>query len=282
MHEGLENALIAIVAIIMFRMMMSALTPARPSDKHKPAIGVYIRHLINRHFIIRNIKPEYKSALKSTFYYYDSLNMDNKKLFEKRVQKFIDRKEFYPAGEHAEVTPEMKALIAASAVQITFGLPGVYLENFEVIYVYPDFYYSEGMQQFNAGEVHKSGKIFLSWKDFVEGYTNPKNARNLGLHEMAHALRLENMIRNREFRYFDWDDIQLLNDHTVWESNKIHNGEESLFRAYAASNYHEFFAVLIEVFFEQPGKLMAYNAELFHITKRLLKQNPINPNLRIR
>ena len=76
-----------------------------------------------------------------------NLNFTNKRLFEKRVQKFIDKKEFKSGNGLDHVTPEMKTLIAASAIQITFGLPGVFFEHFEVIHVHRETYFSEGIQQ---------------------------------------------------------------------------------------------------------------------------------------
>lgn len=237
-------------------------------------------HHINRYFIIRNLKPQYKEILEGSFYYYHTLNDKNKLLFEKRLQKFMDSKNFIAAGELDYVTAQMRTLISASAIQLTFGLPGVYFRHFEDIHVHPDFYFSEGMQQFNAGEVHKSGLIMLSWKDFVQGYVEPDNGRNLGLHEMAHALRLENMIMNEEYGYFEWSDIQEINQYTVEESNKIKAGEETIFRPYAAVHYQEFFAVLIEVFFEQPMRLKAYHSALYAVTCRLLRQDPLDPNLK--
>ena len=176
----------------------------------------------------------------------------------------------------------MRTLVGASAIQITFGLPGVFLENFDEIHLHRDIYFSEGMQQWNAGEVHKAGLIILSWKNFLEGYLDPDDSRNLGLHEMAHAIRLENMIKNTEHGYFEWDDIDLFNEYTVIETNKIKGGEESIFRPYAALHYQEFFAVLIEVFFEDPVKLKRYNGGLFDVTCRLLKLNPLDPNIRVR
>lgn len=233
------------------------------------------KHPINRHFIIRNIDPVYKKILEDCFIYYHQLDVKDKRLFEKRVQKFIDKKEFIPGQGLDDVTPEMKTLIAASAIQITFGLPGIYFQHFREIHVHPDTYFSHGMQQWNAGEVHKTGLIMLSWTDFLEGYLNPTNSRNTGLHEMAHALRLENMIKNVEYGYFDWDDIQEFNHYTVEESNKIHAGEETIFRPYAAVHYQEFFAVLIEIFFEEPQKLHDYHPQLFMVTTRLLNQNPL-------
>ncbi|MEQ8472063.1 MAG: zinc-dependent peptidase [Marinoscillum sp.] len=231
---------------------------------------------------MRKIEPVYKEVLVQVFDYYKSLSPRNKTLFENRVQKFINQKEFIPEEGLEVVTPEMKALIAASAIQLTFGLPGIYFQTFKYIHVYPDFYFSQGMQQFNFGEVHKNGHIFLSWTHFLEGYTVPDNGRNLGLHEMAHALRLENMILNAEYGYFAWEDIELLNQYTMEESERITLGHPSLLRSYAASHYHEFFAVLVEVFFEQSQQLREYHTGLYEVTVRLLKQDPMNPNLRIR
>lgn len=240
------------------------------------------KHPINRYFIIRNLHPSYLRILEDCFLYYQRLDPKNQRLFAKRVQKFIDKKEFVAGQDLDDVMPEMKVLIAASAIQITFGLPGIYFENFKEIHVHRETYFSEGMQQWNAGEVHKVGLIMLSWKDFLEGYLDPFNSRNVGLHEMAHAIRLENMIKNAEYGYFAWSDIELFNEYTVIESNKINAGEETIFRPYAAVYYQEFFAVLIEVFFEEPMKLKRYDAGLFEVTCRLLRQNPLDLNLRIR
>jgi len=231
------------------------------------------KHSINRYLIFKNLSEEYKSILQDCFIFYQQLSSKDKLHFERRLQRFIDRKHFIPEGDLKEVTPEMKTLIGASAIQLTFGLPGVYFKNFKFIHVYPDFYFSEDMLQFNAGEVHKSGHIFLSWKDFLEGYMDPSNGRNIGLHEMAHALRLENMIKNEEYQYLKWSDIELINQLTVEETEKIQSGITTIFREYAATNYHEFFAVLIEVFFEQPRLLYNYHPELYIVTTRLLRQD---------
>lgn len=277
---GIVALLIIVALLVMLFYVMGGFIYTGYRDT-KIILNYLFRHHINRYLIIRNLEPHYKEILEGSFYYYHTLNDKNKRLFEKRVQKFMDSKNFIAAGELKAVTPQMKTLISASAVQLTFGLPGVYFKHFEDIHVHPDYYFSEGMQQFNAGEVHKSGLIMLSWRDFVEGYVEPDNGRNLGLHEMAHALRLENMIKNEEYGYFDWDDIETFNRYTVEESNKIKQGLTSIFRPYAATHYQEFFAVLIEVFFEQPKQLQAYHPHLYMVTSRLLRQDPMRPNERI-
>ncbi len=53
------------------------------------------------------------------------------------------------------------------------------------------------------------------------------------------------------------------------------NGEESLFRKYASVNEDEFFAVCIEIYFEQPHQLFEYNPSLYKTLSNLLHQDTI-------
>ncbi|MEO1255276.1 MAG: hypothetical protein AAFY41_10380, partial [Bacteroidota bacterium] len=94
MDEGLRNALIAISAILAYSFLISGATPVSVYRKLRNALYYHFGYTINRRFIIRNIKAEYKDVLEGAFYYYNHLNQGNKTLFEKRVQKFIDKKEF--------------------------------------------------------------------------------------------------------------------------------------------------------------------------------------------
>jgi len=146
-------------------------------------------------FAFTSIQERYKLPLQKYFKYYNALNPTDKKLFENRVQKFINLKQFIPRGME-KVTDEMKALIAGSAIQLMSGFPKIYFAHFRRILVYPDNYYSDISMQYHKGEVNMGGLIVLSWKNFVDGYIDQTDGRNLGLHEMAHALRLENAIRN--------------------------------------------------------------------------------------
>ena len=68
-------------------------------------------------FAFTKIREKYKIPLQKYLPYYRVLNPAEKKLFEKRVQKFIDLKTFIPR-EMEKVTDEMKALIAGAAIQL--------------------------------------------------------------------------------------------------------------------------------------------------------------------
>jgi MtfA peptidase len=221
------------------------------------------------------IKPAYKEALEKHFSYYKKLNDKEKTTFEKRVQYFINIKKFIPRNL-PKVTDEMKALIAGAAIQLTFGLPRIYFFHFDKIIVYPDKYYSLINKRTHKGEVNvRSGIIVLSWKYFVQGYIDPKDSINLGLHEMAHALRLENRIMNGEYRFLDEKTLIKWDNLAGAEMAQGLCGENGFFREYACENKHEFFAVAVENFFERPQALYDYNRELYATMSRLLNQDTL-------
>lgn len=217
--------------------------------------------------------PQFVEILQRYFVHYRNLSEGDKRKFEQRVTTFIYNKQFIPRGGYDGVSNEMRVLIAASAIQLTFGLPHIYLRHFRKILIYPDNYYSNITKQYHKGEVNPAyGIIVLSWKNFIEGYLDTTNAINLGLHEMAHALRLENIIRNDEYQFFD---PELLEQFDGWAHKVCSNTEIQFFRSYACTTVHEFFSVAVENFFERPQEFKRVLPELYEILSKLLRQDPI-------
>ncbi len=230
---------------------------------------------INRHLLIKSLKPKYRQVIEQNSRYYQQLSDTDKTQFERRMQKFINLKEFVPRGSLKEVTPEMKAMIAATAVQITFGYPSVYFEHFKKILLYPDSYYSNINRTYHLGEVNLRGYIILSWKSFEDGFRNPSDGINLGLHEMAHALKLENTIINTEYKYLDEEKLAEFRKLAPVKIASIRAGEAPMFRKGAGANRHELFAVAVENFFERPALLKERHPKLYTIMCDLLRQNPL-------
>jgi Mlc titration factor MtfA (ptsG expression regulator) len=170
----------------------------------------------------------------------------------------------------------MKALIAGTAIHLTFGHPSIYLQHFRRILIYQDTYYSEISQRHHKGEVNLGGAIVLSWKSFVEGYIDNEDGINVGLHEMAHALRLENAITNEEYGFLDDKILMKWTDLCYREIEKINDSCSDFFRPYAATDSQEFFAVAVENFFERPQKFHDWNPELYDVLAAMLNQNPLN------
>ena len=139
--------------------------------------------------------------LRQNFDYYNHLSVANRQIFEDRVVRLLHKKKFVPRN-FPKVSLAMKVLISAAAVQLTFGLPEISLQHFRYILIYPVAYFSVITERHHKGEVNPAaGAIVLSWDNFVEGYATPTIRSTSGLHEMAHALELENMIHNDEYDF---------------------------------------------------------------------------------
>jgi MtfA peptidase len=225
--------------------------------------------------IVLPVPERYREILRKYFVFYQKLSTEHQDRFEKKLVVFLHSKRFIPRGID-EVTLEAKVLISASAVQLTFGLPEFYFHHFNKIIVYPNDYYSSITKRYHKGEVNPLfGIIVLSWQSFVDGYIYGQDSFNLGLHEMAHALRLEAIIRNEEYDFFD---PNLLERFENYADDFCHHPEKDpnhFIRPYACTNVHEFFSVAVENFFERSEAFRENLPELYAILARLLNQDPL-------
>ena len=242
------------------------------------ALGIAQRLLDRDNFahwsVTVSLKKGHQKTLARHFKFYQVLPKKSQKIFEYRVAKFMILKDYIPR-QMESVTEEMKVLIAASAIQLTFGFPRVFLSYFKYIIVYPDQFFSTTAQRYHKGEVNPKAKaIVLSWRHFTEGYAQAEG-QNLGLHEMAHALELENKVMNHEYDFLDSDAIDAWQRLAALEIKKLREGGGSIFREYGGTNHHEFFAVTVEYFFERPGDFMDYHRDLYRAMANLLRQDPI-------
>ncbi len=239
--------------------------------------GIALRSIGPLRSKLISLPDPYRKLLIDYFPYYHKLSEGDKAKFERKLCLILFTKVFIPRN-FENVTDEMKVLISASAVQLTFGLNEVYLAHFKKILVYPNDYYSSITKRYHKGEVNPAyGIIVISWHTFVMGYLNPTGEGiNLGLHEMAHALRLENIIRNEEYQFFDERLLKRLDEFGRKVCENSDSQAVQFLRPYACTNQHEFFAVAIENFFERPIGLQQAMPELFAILTTLLNQNPIS------
>lgn len=232
----------------------------------------YLKNKIGKHFFNKKLNPAYQPYIYKYFPILNKLSDDDRLLFESRVQRFINMKTFRGRGEIKQVTPEMKALIAGSAIQITMGYPDVYFSHFRTIIIYPDKYYSRLTGKYHQGEVNQLGVIVLSWNSFMEGFRDPRDGVNLGYHEMAHALKLQDIVANNDYSFFDNNTFREFEREAKREMQIVKDNPEgrSFFREYAATNLNEFFAVSIENFIERPDELKKYNSKLYLLLTKIL------------
>lgn len=216
------------------------------------------------------------AILTKRFPYYNHLAQNEKLVFVERLQKFIANKIFKIHGEKGY--KEMPVLVSAAAIQLTFGLKKYLLPHFKFINIHPqEFLRVRPILCFLEGNV-SGHSINLSWKHFLEGYGNPNDGQNVGLHEMAHALyyqtfEVEKNI-DKGFRNFY--------NHFHMDGNKAFHTEKTvaggLYSEYAEKNFQEFWAESVEIFFEKPVDMYSYYPQLYETMKQLLRQDTLNSN----
>ncbi|WP_246535408.1 zinc-dependent peptidase [Litoribacter ruber] len=227
---------------------------------------------------LKGLSREETKILEEYFPYYQQLPEGFQKEFRQRLALFICNKCFYARGDLRGVTLEMKVLISATAVKLLFGFPKhILLRHFDKILIYPDRYLSTQTNKYHNGEVNpRYGVIVISWKSFMKGFALPNDGVNLGIHEFAHALKIENQIKyNGEHSFLDKVWWKRYIELAAEEIQKVKEGGNSFFRLQASENIHEFFAVSVEAFFEKASEFKIYNPDLYESLVNLLHQDPI-------
>lgn len=139
------------------------------AQTHPPALDRGMQFLLEKH-----------SA------FYNKLNEAERQKFRNRVVWFTMAKEFH--GQVMEEVPtDIKGVIAANAVHLTFYQEDYLLEQFENIVVYPHPFPSpQYLEHWHASEIHvEDGAILFSAEHLLPSFLNPRKFYNIGLHEFA-------------------------------------------------------------------------------------------------
>lgn len=206
--------------------------------------------------------------------YYQKLSIKGKIKFLKRVITFIVNKEFM-GMEGLVVSREMQVWVAAAAVQLTFGLNQFRLMHFHTIKLFPESFYFRLYEKYLKGGTSMNGYIFLSWKDLKQGFIVADDRYNLGLHEMAHALKID-ALHGDDFDELFSDRLEEWLENGSMEMIRMREGGTNFLRDYAKTNLHEFFAVCVEHFFEVSAEFKKAMPELYEGLCVLLNQDPLN------
>ncbi len=214
----------------------------------------------------------YSFVIGSLFTYFNDLPEAKKLRFVKRVHQFRLSKKFHFIG--LEHNNDKAILISSSAVQVTFGLNNYLLSHFRDIYILADAYHMDNDEELYIGHVAPEG-IYLSWKHFMYGYSHKTDNINVAVHEMAHALLYNNFFAQYGIdSHFRMNYEKFSNSTGPILADAVAN-RRSYLRSYAFTNLHEFWAVSVEAFFENPKGLKENMPELFEALCRVLNQDPL-------
>lgn len=219
----------------------------------------------------RKLTAEQLQILKNEFLFYRQLNPKQQYIFEHRVATFINQKTFV-GREDLVITTQIKVLIAATAVMLTFGMRDYLIPLIQKIIMYPKPFFSNINNTWHKGETNPMLKsVVFSWEDFKQGYQIGNDSLNLGIHEFGHAIHLNafsnhnisSLIFNQGFQNL----IQYLQNNEAERQRLI---STAYFRAYAYTNHYEFFAVLLENYIETPKAFKAAFPKIYNYMKLML------------
>lgn len=265
-----------LILVVIFFVVLAAMLLLR---LYRVVESIYVDKynkplFLNAIIFKKELTNQQQSVLSNEFDFYNRLNKKEQDIFRHRLATFINKKEFI-SREGLVVDEEMKTLISATAVMLTFGFRNYIIELIDKIIIYPTAYYSNLNETYHKGETNPQLKsIVFSWEDFKKGYHIGDDNLNLGIHEFGHAIHLNAFgktdISSEIFRDGFNKLASYLQDHKMVRDNLI---TSKYFRAYAYTNQFEFFAVLLENFIETPNEFKNKFPELYDYMKQMLNFN---------
>lgn len=210
---------------------------------------------------------------------------------KKHMQVFIAEKSFIGCAG-LQISEEMRVVIAAQACLLLLNRATDYFANVRQVLVYPGAFVvnrtsvdGAGVQRENrqalAGESWSQGQVILSWQDTLEGAAIADDGRNVVIHEFAHQLDQENgaaqgapppLLGDTEYDAQRWS--QVFHAAYAHLQSEMRDDVEGLLNHYGAQDPAEFFAVVSEVFFEQPVELALHYPALYGELKGYYKVDP--------
>lgn len=204
------------------------------------------------------------------------------------IQVFIGEKAFLGC-DGVTIDDDVRVTIAAQACLLTLGGRTDFFPNLRQILVYPGAFVVDRVRaepsgvlqeqrQVLSGESWSRGQVVLSWEDVLHGAAVADDGRNVVIHEFAHQLDQEKgyangapLLPSRE-RYQRWSQVLAreyarLTYEAAWQL-------PSLFNYYGATDPAEFFAVISEVFFEQPQRMALEYPELYRELRDMYRVDP--------
>lgn len=232
----------------------------------------------------------WRDILKRRVPLFRTLPADLQLQLKKHIQVFLAEKPIIGC-RGLVITDEMRVTIAAQACLLLLNRRNHYFPGLRQILVYPGAFivdrkhmdYDGVLQeqrQVLEGESWEQGQVILSWEDTLEGAAVPDDGRNVVIHEFAHQLDQENGEANgappmgRRSHVKRWARVMAREYAQLRRVSRLQ--VDTLLDPYGATSPAEFFAVISETFFEQPGPLAEQHPALYEELSRYYRINPLS------
>lgn len=214
------------------------------------------------------------------------LPADLQQRLKQHVQVFVAEKPFIGCAGQV-ITDEVRVTIAAQAALLLLGhaRPEVYPRLRQVL-VYPGAFAVDHLRHQGGGVVHEQrqalagqswaeGQVILGWAEVLAGAADPGDGQNVVIHEFAHQVDQDKGVADgrpwRPTRQLGRRWAQVMGE----ALERIRQEPSALIGPYAATEPAEFFAVVSELFFEQPQALAAEAPAVYRELALLYQVHPL-------
>jgi Mlc titration factor MtfA (ptsG expression regulator) len=237
------------------------------------------RPCVHRSRVIQEPFPEQRErALMSHVEFFRALDDQGQERFRNLVKVFLD--EVTITGIRTEADELTRTLVAASAVIPIFGFDDWEYSRLGEVLIYPnafggDYQTDEGAERNTLGMIgvnHLSGVMILSKPDLINGFANPGDKRNVGIHEFAHLVDKADGFVDGIPAGIPATTVRPWIDWVAAELSQRDDGSGHI-DGYAYTNQAEYFAVLSEYFFEAPETLQRKSPETYAMLQSMYRQD---------
>lgn len=214
--------------------------------------------------MIHILQPPQKEILRSYFLYYQILPQEQKQQFEIRLAHLLQVIRI-EGGKGLSLTEEMRILVGAFGIMLSFGSDRYLPLQFVEWYLYPDAFFSPLAGDLALSEIHLGGKLFVSWKQTISAMSHPDRFINPVLFNWALAYYQEH--------YTAWDPVFSESPKLLlkWHQPAVLEQMFSLHSKHllpsqlhtCAKNPQYFFALCADYYFQTPAALYKYFPDLF-------------------
>jgi Mlc titration factor MtfA (ptsG expression regulator) len=267
------------MALILFLFLLAA-----------SAVGYWrwSKHQTRQKILATPLSKQERSIISERVPVYQRIPLDLRAQLEGKINLFLDQVEFIGC-DGLEVTEEMELSIAAQACLLVANKT-MWYKNLQTVLIYPGAFKSRTKEHqgyvvveretVRIGESWARGPVILSWHHTAKGAFNDDDGHNVVLHEFAHQL-------DDLSGYTDCAPI-LHRDHSQGEWNRafydaftrlvkhVDAGHKTFIDPYGATAAEEFFAVVVELFFERPADLKDEEPQIYAQLSKFFKLEPID------
>ncbi len=223
--------------------------------------------------------PEWEAILQREVVFYRTLEPAERERFRHELRIFLGEKRITGIGTPLDETT--RVLAGASAIIPIFGFPDWEWDQIEEVLIYPSRFGRD--YEFGESDVHRTlGMVgtgamnrlmILSKPDLLQGFRNPGDKRNVGIHEFAHLLdKSDGAIDGLPGVGLDRRSIGPWVELVRRKMEELRRGRSDI-DPYGLTNEAEFFAVATEYFFERPGVMQRKHPELYAMLARVFRQD---------